>query len=150
MTKKPNTFVVTLRCDIRSAATIHLMLKDSDIHTSNPSALASEAMNLLGELAKAKGFDTFKSTASALSYLQSEGVLGDTSKLRNYNTLVKQLQAENTQTETAETIAHTPIPAPTEATESIEDQVQRRLREQQQVIKAFQNAPSGLISEEDD
>ena len=151
---RPKTFVVTLRADIRDAATIYALLHNHNLHPRNPSELATMALTLLADLAKAQKFQTFTSTADALAYLQDVGLLNsDLRHSRNYQTILKQLSLEDG---TAEELQNTPPPMANpvpiisqEEEEDLQMKILRRRQEFAQTQDALANFPKEMLSDDE-
>lgn len=151
MTEKPKTFVVTLRADIRDAATVYLMLQENFLVPRNPSELSSMALTLLADLAKNKGFKEFTSTSEALNFLQSSGMVSkDLRSGRNYQTILKQLEIEDGTMHELQTAHVNNLPMEPESlvSEDITQQIQRRLKEFQGQKNALSDFPKEILDEE--
>lgn len=150
MGQKAKTFVVTLRADVRDAATIYALLKEHGLDPRNPSALATMAIGLLADMAVQRGFQHFTSTAEAILYLQEHGIIdSDLRKHKNYKTIVDQLCIEDgtvqeviTHKETKNLSSISPVP-------NLTDEITRRVAEFRASKDALKNFPKGLVQDDE-
>lgn len=150
MGQKAKTFVVTLRADVRDAATIYALLKEHGLDPRNPSALATMAIGLLADMAEQKGFQHFTSTAEAILYLQEYAIIdSDLRKHKNYKTIVDQLCLEDGTTQEVLTSRETKkLPLAADAP-NLSAEVARRVAEFKASKDALKNFPKGLIHDDE-
>lgn len=66
-----NTFVTTIRCDVRDLVVIHKLLESQGVKTTNIASLLRESLSLLATLANQHGMaPTVISTKEALEYME--------------------------------------------------------------------------------